>query len=109
MRGNHAKQDTKQNMRKVTEKTVRAFADRKPASVANTRTDGSAYFLHGNKIAEWRNGALWITSAGWNTVTTRDRLNGILAQVCPGSRVYQKAHQLHLNDEQWSGEWTTVS
>jgi len=41
---------------------------------------GMAWFktdLHGNKIAEWRENGLHMSLAGWNTVTTRERLNGI--------------------------------
>lgn len=95
-------------MRKVSKKIAEAFKARKPASLQNTHTDGEAFFLHGNKIAEWRANELWISSAGWNTSTTRERLNAILWLIAPGSRVHRKAGQLCLNSTPWSGEWVKV-
>ena len=61
-------------------------------------------FLHGNKIAEKRDGALWITNAGWNTVTTKERLNGL-----DGVTIFQRKHVWYLNGKEWCGEWVTVN
>lgn len=63
-------------MRKVTRETVRAFREHRPLRVGNTETDGWEYRLHGNVIAE-NDGAVMVSLRGWNTPTTRDRLNGI--------------------------------
>ena len=52
-------------MRKVTERIKKAFENGKSLKIGNTRTDGESVFLHGNEIA------------GWNTPTTRERVNGI--------------------------------
>lgn len=46
---------------------------------------------------------LQITNAGWDTVTTKDRLNAI-----PDVRIHQKNYNWYLNDELWDGEWITV-
>ena len=41
-----------------------------------------------------------VTTAGWDTATTRQRLNGI-----PGVRVYRSKGVLHLNGKEWDGGW----
>lgn len=69
-------------MRKVTETIVDAFLGRTPANAGNSSTDGDTLFLHGNRIA-WhgeQNGAagVFLTLAGWDTVTTKERLRGVL-------------------------------
>lgn len=64
-------------MRKVTREVTDAFFNRRPRKCGNTRTDGTTIWLHGNAIAQWQGGELFITLAGWDTVTTRERLNGI--------------------------------
>lgn len=69
-------------MRKVTETIVDAFLGRTPKSSGNSHTDGNGLYLHGNRIA-WhgeQNGAsgVFLTLAGWNTNTTKERLRGVL-------------------------------
>ena len=81
-------------MRKVTEQTVRAFLNRERKSVGNTSCTGEELHLHGNCIAYWRdNGETQyfnISMAGWPTVTTRERLNGLLHLAGTGARIFQK-------------------
>jgi hypothetical protein len=63
-------------MRKESLKIARAFAAGVAASAARTSTDGQAMFLHGNRIAKREaDGSIWVTLAGWGTVTTRERVN----------------------------------
>jgi hypothetical protein len=63
-------------MRKESLKIACAFADGVAASAARTRTDGHAVYLHNNLIAQRHpDGSIWVTLAGWGTVTTRDRVN----------------------------------
>jgi hypothetical protein len=70
-------------MRKVTREVTDAFFNRRPRKCGNTRTDGTTIWLHGNAIARHSDLAhptpenVEITLAGWDTVTTRERLNGI--------------------------------
>ena len=64
-------------MRKITKEITDAFFARRSRKCGNTRTDGTTIWLHGNAIAQWQLGELFITLAGWDTVTTRERLNGI--------------------------------
>ena len=66
-------------MRKVTKQIIQAWANYQTATSGNTHTDGETIYLHGNAII-WRtaHNRFCTTLAGWNTVTTRERLNGVL-------------------------------
>ena len=55
------------------------------------------------RIAKLKDGELHITSAGWQTNTTKERLNGI-----PGVRIQQRNWTWYLNDKKWNGEWTKI-
>tara|TARA_R100001443_G_C3336790_1_gene173606 strand:+ start:840 stop:1202 length:363 start_codon:yes stop_codon:yes gene_type:complete len=59
--------------------------------------------LHGNVIATLSNDGMTISTCGWNTVTTRERLNGL-----PGVHVTQRNFELFLNGEPWDGQRTKV-
>ncbi len=91
-------------MRKITSEICRAFENRQSKRSGNSETDGTSLFLHRNKIAEWRDGVLWITNAGWQSNTTRERLNGL-----QGVAINQKDFQWYLNGEAWDGEWRAVN
>ena len=66
-------------MRKVTQQIKEAFEQRKAKTIGNTNTDGESVWLHGNKIVTRdASGVVMATLAGWNTPTTRERINGIL-------------------------------
>lgn len=90
-------------MRKVTQEICSAFEQRRKRTLGNTHTDGDALFLHGNKIAEWRGNDKWITIAGWQTKTTKERLNGLA-----GVSLSQKNFQLYLNGHEWDGKWISL-
>ena len=83
-------------MRKVTEQIKKAFFEGKRKSIGNTWTDGKSVWLHTNKIitsetlADGSKRIIW-TLAGWNTVTTRERLNGILGDHFCG--VFQRNYE----------------
>ncbi len=65
-------------MRKVTLQIKSAFERRQPLSVGNTMTDGQTVWLHGNAIVKRDpDGLVRWSLAGWNTPTTRERVNGI--------------------------------
>jgi hypothetical protein len=66
-------------MRKVTRNIVEAWARGDSLTSGNTSTNGFEIYLHGNEIAHKCVGeVIALTLSGWNTVTTRERLNGIL-------------------------------
>ena len=65
-------------MRKVTQRIKQAFEQGTSLKVDNTRTDGQTVWLHGNAIVKRDPDGLvrwWLV--GWNTSTTRERVNGI--------------------------------
>lgn len=76
-------------MRKITEQIANALFARQDVNKGNTATLNGEVFLHGNKIAKIEDGALLMTLAGWNTQTTRERLNGI-ADVFGSKERFQK-------------------
>ena len=78
-------------MRQETQKIMSAFLRGQKASAARTNTDGNTVWLHGNKIAQRSEGDFVDFSlAGWPTVTTRDRVNGLLELSGSDYRVFQK-------------------
>jgi hypothetical protein len=65
-------------MRKVTEQIKQAFEQGTSLKVGNTKTDGKTVWLHGNAIVKRDpDGLVRWSLAGWNTPTTRERVNGI--------------------------------
>ena len=65
-------------MRKITRRIKEAFHNQESLTIDNTTTNGKAVWLFGNKIIERREDGLYATLAGWDTPTTKERLNGIL-------------------------------
>ena len=65
-------------MRKVTQLIKEAFERRESKKIGNTETDGKTVWLHGNAIVKRdADGLVRWSLAGWNTPTTRERVNGI--------------------------------
>ena len=58
----------------------------------NDSTNCSSVFLHGHNIAtvDHSTNAVKVSSCGWQTVTTKSRLNAILSEVKYGCSVFQK-------------------
>jgi hypothetical protein len=91
-------------MRKVTTEIVSAFMRGNKLVRGNSMTDGRTLYLHGHAIARHTdNGGIEVSNAGWPTVTTRERLNGI-----PGVSATQHKHEQYLNGKPWDGAWTRV-
>jgi hypothetical protein len=64
-------------MRKVTQDVCNAFIAGNARAAGNSHTDGEGLYLHGNCIARKIQNRIVATLAGWPTVTTRERLNGL--------------------------------
>ena len=90
-------------MRKITQEICSAFEGNYTKTIGNSYTDGFGLFLHGNKIAQHTSEGLMITLAGWNSNTTRERLNCLT-----GVRVNTKLGQAYLNGKEWDGDWILV-
>ena len=71
-------------MRKIEREVCGAFVRFTRKASGNTVSTGTELLLHNNVIAKWgsdkRDGnlELYISLAGWNTPTTRSRLNAVL-------------------------------
>ena len=57
-------------------------------------------FLHGNHIAsvDTATNQLQIFDGGWQSVTTKSRLNALLDEFADGARVFQKNYTWFLSD-----------
>ena len=98
-------------MRKITTQAVRAFQDGRTFKSGNTsvrviKQDGGGFLvlldLHGNTIArhESWSGRTYVTDAGWDTRTTKERLNGL-----DGVSISQRRGVWYLNGNEWDGSW----
>ena len=97
-------------MSKIHQKVIKAFLEGKSCKVSNTMTNGSELFLFNNCIARRDRERIQVTTAGWNTVTTRDRLS-----MLPGVWVRCRKGNLQINFtndqsewKDWYGEWINV-
>ena len=97
-------------MRKVTQQIANAFKQNKSTSKGNTRTNGNTVFLHTNRIVERdESGAIYMSLAGWNTATTRDRLNGIAEALGLNASFTQKNFEPYFNGKPISSnDWIKV-
>ena len=89
-------------MRKIETAMNTAIANRQDWRSGNTKVVSCSFvtdiFLHGNLIA--RIGETWIElfDAGYQTATTKSRLNAILeGNGCPGEYVFQKDFKWFVN------------
>lgn len=94
-------------MRQITELSVNAFNNGQKFNSGNMSVrpteNGAEMYLHGNLIAKRENGKLFITSAGWKTNTTKERLNAL-----DGVSIKQVKGVWYLNGSQWDGSMTEV-
>ena len=96
-------------MRKITREAYQAFINKEPFKKSNTEVQVSdtgdvvQLLLYNNAIAKQVNGVLSITSAGYPTNTTKERLNAFT-----NVRIHQAKGLWYLNDEYWDGEWIII-
>jgi hypothetical protein len=95
-------------MRKITQESVDKFLSREPFKKSNMEVDQCygqyRLKLHSNTIAVLDEfNMLSISNAGWESNTTKERLNGL-----PHVRINQKKFVWYLNGVEWNGEWTRV-
>ena len=83
-------------MRKIEAQMNAAIAGRRNWSKDNTRVEGDKngdtyVYLHGHNIARIaNNGDMQLSSCGWETVTTKSRLNAILDCFVHNVGIFQK-------------------
>lgn len=91
-------------MRKVESQMLLAINSRKDWKLDNTRTevvyfahganliDRTNVYLHDNLIAQICPDHVEVCDCGWQTTTTKSRLNTILRELCGSSGIYQRKH-----------------
>ena len=90
-------------MRKIEAQMNAAIAGRRNWSKDNTRVEvdkhGDTYvYLHGHNIARIAdNGDIQLSSCGWETVTTKSRLNAILDCFVHNISIYQRDWQWYIS------------
>jgi len=89
-------------MRKIEQQIVAAVRDHKDLKVANSEvvscTHVSDVYLHGNLIARIGETYIELFDGGWQTATTKSRLNAILSAFgLPGEHVFQKNFEWFVN------------
>ena len=96
-------------MRKITKQTIQAFYNaenfkKSNSEVYHSTTENTTYMnLFDNTIAILSDGKLQISSCGYKTDTTKERLNGL-----QGVSISQKKGQWYLNGKEWNGKIITV-
>jgi hypothetical protein len=91
-------------MRKIESLMNAAITNRQDWAMNNTRVEYeqgnciSCVYLHGHKIAEIGDNWIRLFDGGYQTATTKSRLNAILeGHGLPGEKVFQKAYKWFLN------------
>jgi hypothetical protein len=98
-------------MRQITKETIAKFMSaeqfKKGHDEVIVRENVTVLKLFGNEIAYRYNNpdrTLSITHAGWDSVTTKERLNGI-----PGVSISQKKGAWYLNGYAWDGKLIDIN
>lgn len=88
-------------MTKVSITIAKSFLENKTHSLSNTSTDGKSIILFGNTIVRKIDDHKYvITLAGWNTPTTRERLNTFLNLIEYKDRFYTKKGKAYFGDKE---------
>jgi ribose 5-phosphate isomerase len=101
-------------MRKIESQMIAAIKSSKNWQSANTsvhfneESNTSIVRLHGNKIAEVTDDSMTIFDGGWQTVTTKSRLNALINEFCNAvtDGVFQKNYQWFVTDNNVTKEFT---
>jgi len=97
-------------MRQITQESVSAFLNNQSFRSGNMKVSPSNnknyLYLHDNIIAikDINTGAISITNAGWQSNTTKERLNAL-----PNVSIYQKKGVWYLNGKVWDGKLIDVN
>ena len=91
-------------MRKIESEMQAAIAERRNWSKSNTcvsvdSDNNTTVTLHGNTIATiFNNGDMRLSSCGWETVTTKSRLNAIIDVFLSGCHIFQRDFTWYVGD-----------
>ena len=94
-------------MRAVTFNAADSFINNETKKFGNTKVtveDGvTKLLLHDNLIATKEKGVLRVSNAGWQSNTTKERLNAL-----HGVSIRQIKGVWYLNGTEWDGSWTEI-
>ena len=101
-------------MRKIESQMIAAIHNNQNWSNSNTtvhfneESNISIVRLHGNKIAEVTDDSMTIFDGGWQTTTTKSRLNALINEFCNAvtDGVFQKNYQWFVTDNNVTKEFT---
>jgi len=103
-------------MRKITSQSVDAFGNGYRFNRGNTTVSGCGateirkcyLMLHNNLIAkkEVQTNTLTISDCGWQTDTTKERLNGVLYRLTFGWGLFQNRGEWFLTNDEETVQWT---
>lgn len=106
---------------KISSEAAHAFLNNKNFKRDNTEVvvdaDETRMYLHGNCIARGDDLMIKLRDCGWQTKTTKERLNAILKQCAWDVQIYQKNFEWFFQDEEgnvcewndgkmWNSFWT---
>jgi len=81
-------------MRKIERQMNNAIRTGRNFSSANTSvnhdSEGANVYLHGNHIATVKDNSILLFDGGWQSNTTKSRLNALCYEFSYGARVFQK-------------------
>ncbi len=96
-------------MRKIEREMIEAIKAKKDYTNDKTqvRVEGNAVkvYLHDNLIATILENALWLYDGGWESKTTKSRLNCLLSHF-KLPQIYQKNYLWYIGDDEWTGSKT---
>ena len=92
-------------MKKISQDSVNAFLNKRPfyrenmavASASSINDDRWYLMLHGNVIAKMKeDGSIYISTCGWHTRTTLERLNCLLYMLGSNTRIRMKNFEPYI-------------
>jgi hypothetical protein len=105
-------------MRKIELQMLQAIREKKPFKCANTEVVPVVFehgnrkinrinvYLYGHPIAQITHDSVDVCDCGYQTTTTKSRLNAILRELC-GAGIYQKNHTWYgvaIEEDDWEIE-----
>ena len=91
-------------MRKIEAQMNKAIRNGSNFSSSNTSvshdSEGANVYLHGNHIATVKDNSILLFDGGWQSNTTKSRLNALLFEFSYGMRVFQKNWEWFVGDFQ---------
>lgn len=109
-------------MRKIEAQMLQAIANKQDWKCDNTEVvvtyfahadrmiDRATVYLHGSPIAQVSPDTVTVCDCGYQTATTKSRLNAILRELC-GAGIYQKNHTWYgsaIDETDWEIEPSTT-